>query len=498
MQHDVAIIGLGPVGATLANILGQAGIDVLVLEREPEAYHLPRAVHFDDEVMRTFQQIGVAKTLEQVCRFNIGMRFVDPEGGILLDWPRPRETTPLGWRSSYRFHQPDLERILRQRLAAHPGVTRRTRCEAFFLAQDADGVDLRWEDMARGRIERARVRYVVGCDGARSFVRRFIETGMEDLGFHERWLVADILLKGEKPELGDWSLQHCDPARPATYIRGPQNRRRWELTVLPGEDSAEIARPENVWPLLARWITPEEAEIERTAVYWFHSLVATDWQRDRLFIAGDAAHQTPPFMGQGMCAGIRDVANLGWKLIHCLTRGHDPALLASYTSERRPNARDYIATAVRLGGLINTRDPATALSHAFPRAEGGARMEAIYPPIGPGLMPEPSTLTAQPRLTDGRRLDDSVGYGFALVVEDGFWEGLPADLRRDADALCTVVPGSDMQGGDALLEGAGAAVIRPDRYLLGRAASAQALREVLGRIPRPAAASGTDRARQIA
>ncbi|MFQ0815279.1 3-(3-hydroxyphenyl)propionate hydroxylase [Brucella anthropi] len=482
-HYDVVIVGCGPVGATLAHILGQADIKVLVLDRESTAYHLPRAVHFDDEVMRTFQQIGIARELEAVCRLNVGMRFVDPDGSILLDWPRPEEITALGWHSSYRVHQPDLENILRDRLKAYPGVTVHTRCEAFFIEQDEDGVDLRYEDMSCGRIRRVRAPYVIGCDGARSFVRRFIETGMEDLGFHERWLVVDLLLKHEKPELGDWSLQHCDPARPATYVRGPNNRRRWELTVLPSEDSTEIARPENVWPLLSKWLTPDEADIERTAVYWFHSLVADEWVRGRLCIAGDAAHQTPPFMGQGMCAGIRDVANLGWKLIHCLRYGHDRALLETYTTERRENARTFIATAVRLGGLINTKDPRAALSNAFPRPEGGAKMESLYPPIGPGLVDAPAPLFGQPVMQDGTGFDEAVGYEFSFLFDDAFLAGLDTKLVEKIQLEGKIVRVSQTRDGAKHLAGAKAAFIRPDRYLLAKIGSMEELDPALEQIP---------------
>ncbi|MGS7013758.1 FAD-dependent monooxygenase, partial [Pseudomonas aeruginosa] len=141
--------------------------------------------------------------------------------------------------------------------------------------------------------------YVVGCDGARSLVRRFIGSGMDDLGFHERWLVIDVLLKRARDDLGDYSLQHCDPRRPATYVRGTGTRRRWEITVLPNEDSQEVAQPAQVWELLSRWITPDDAEIERAAVYTFHSVIAQQWRNERLLLAGDSAHQTPPFLGQG-------------------------------------------------------------------------------------------------------------------------------------------------------------------------------------------------------
>ena len=155
---------------------------------------------------------------------------------------------------------------------------------------------------------------MVGCDGARSLVRRFMGAGLDDLGFHERWLVLDFLLERPRDDLGDYSVQFCDPVRPATYVRGVGNRRRWEITLLADEDSNAMTSAERIWPLLRRWVTPEDGRIERAAVYTFHSVVARPWRAGRLLLAGNSAHQTPPFLGQGMCAGIRDAANLAWKL----------------------------------------------------------------------------------------------------------------------------------------------------------------------------------------
>lgn len=474
MEHyDVAIAGYGPTGATLAHLLGQCGLRVLVLERESAAYHLPRAVHFDAEVMRVFQWIGVADAMEPLTARHPGMRFVAPDGKLLLDWPRPQEIGPQGWRSNFRFHQPDLEKLLRGHMATRPTVTVRTRCELFLVEEDATGVTLRYEDMSRGKIERARASYVVGCDGARSLIRRFIESGMEDYGFHERWLVIDLILNREKPELGDHSVQYCVPDRPATYVRGPGMRRRWEITVQPQEDSTEIARPERVWELLAPWIRPEEAELERTAVYVFHSLVATDWRRGRLFLAGDACHQTPPFMGQGMCAGIRDAANLYWKLALVaqgkVTGEAAERLLDSYESERKPNAREYIQTAVRLGGLINTAGTEAALRAALPGSDGTARMESIAPALGPGLGlglgDKAGRLFGQPHLSDGSLMDQAFPHHWVVVAEDSLVQGL---CLPPGVALVTPATSPDAQAQLARLN-TRAVVLRPDRHTLATA-----------------------------
>lgn len=488
-RFDVAIVGYGPAGATLAHLLAQCGLKTLVLERESAAYHLPRAVHFDAEVMRVFQWIGIADAMEPMTALHPGMRFVSPEGKLLLDWPRPQGEGPQGWRANYRFHQPDLEKLLRDTLVERPEVSVRTRCEAFFVEDQGDQVEIRFEDMSRGKVERVAAKYVVGCDGARSLIRRYIESGMEDYGFHERWLVVDVILKNEKPELGDHSIQYCVPDRPATYVRGPGKRRRWEITVQPGEDSAEISRPERVWELLSDWLTPEEADLERTAVYVFHSLVAEDWRKGRLLLAGDACHQTPPFMGQGMCAGTRDVANLYWKLaLICQSKvagEQAEALLESYESERKPNAREYIQTAVRLGGLINTCGTEEALRAALPNSDGSARMESIAPPIGPGLgVGEKSgRLFGQPRLSDGRRMDEVYPHQWVVITEADLADGI--DLPEGV-ALVTTANSNAAEHLARL--GARATVLRPDRHTLGSADTKSELDALIARIlPNPIA-----------
>ena len=298
-------------------------------------------MHFDDEIMRVFQWIGITDALLPLVRINPGMRFVDRDGALLLDWPRPQVESTHAWHPSWRFHQPDLERVLRDAMRERTNVTLRTHCKVTGVSDAGDHALLTFENRRAGRTRQARALYVVGCDGARSLVRQAMATGMRDLGFHERWLVVDVLLKRDMPELGDHTVQYCNPARPATYVRSPGRRRRWEIAVLADETSDAISAQARVWDLLSRWLTPQDAELERAAVYSFHSLIAQDWRRGRLFIAGDAAHQTPPFMGQGMCAGIRDAANLAWKLAAAVHHGAGDTLLDSYGSERAPNMQAF-------------------------------------------------------------------------------------------------------------------------------------------------------------
>ena len=283
------------------------------------------------------------------------MKFLDDTARLLLDWPRPSAAGPQGWHASYRFHQPEFERVLRDGLARFPSVSLKLRSEVFALDQEADAVVVRYEDLSTGGLVNCRARYVVGCEGARSLVRRVIGAPMEDLGFHERWLVLDALLKRPRPDLGDYSVQHCSRQRPATYVRGTGNRPRWEIAVLPGEDDAMLTQTAKVLELLKPWVEPEDIELERVAVYTFHSTIARRWCDGRLSIAGTSAHLTPPFLGQGMCAGMRDVANLAWKLGRVLRDQNDEGLLDTYQTERAPHMRQYIELAVRLGGLINTK-----------------------------------------------------------------------------------------------------------------------------------------------
>src|SRR3954451_13133019 len=384
-EFDVVIVGRGPVGATLANLLGLCGVRTLVLEREAQTYHLPRAVHFDDECMRVFQTIGLAETILPYVILSPGMLFLDADGRLLLDWSRPQTLTPMGWNLSYRFHQPELEDVLIAGLARWPHVALRSRCDVFALDQDETGVRVRYEDLSTGKLREVRAGYVIGCDGARSLVRRFIGSSMDDLGFHERWLVIDVLLKRDRDDLGDYSIQHCDPRRPATYVRGTGTRRRWEITVLPHEESQEVAQPAKVWELLSRWITPEDAELERAAVYTFHSVIAQQWRSGRLLLAGDSAHQTPPFLGQGMCAGIRDAANLAWKLAAVLHGRAESSLLDTYQSERQPHVREFIEQAVRLGKIVQTTDPEQVLARDRAMAEQPELMPPVTPSLGPGL-----------------------------------------------------------------------------------------------------------------
>jgi 3-(3-hydroxy-phenyl)propionate hydroxylase len=484
---DVCVVGYGPVGATLACLLADAGLSVLVLKRDAEVYRLPRAVHFDDEVMRVFQTLGLADRVLPHTHVSPGMHFVDTGRRLILDWSRPMEIGPLGWNASYRFHQPDLERILREAARRKPQIDVRLRAEAFAIEQNDDAVYIRFEDLSCGALHKVRARFVVGCDGARSLVRRVIGSPLDDLGFHERWLVVDAVLKRDRPDLGDHSVQFCDPDRPATYVRGVGPRRRWEISLRDTEDPAVMTSPPEVWKLLGRFVSPDDAELERAACYTFHSVIAEKWRDGRLLIAGDSAHQTPPFLGQGLCAGIRDAANLAWKLVHVVRGRAHADLLDTYQSERSPHVREYIELAVKLGGLINTRAAEAAVPGGLERAEP-ARMQSLKPLLGPGLAAGATELVGrvapQPMLPDGRRLDDHVGYRFAALLKPAFLAGLSRPLverirQKEITLVTDQCPDIQRWLDDNEV---GGVMVRPDRYVLGAARSEQEMDSLIAAI----------------
>jgi len=467
-QYDVAIIGMGPVGATLANLLALRELHVLVVDREADIYALPRAVQFDGECMRVFQTIGIADDMAPDLLTVPGMRFVDSNGNVIVDWARPAGLGPHGWSASYRFHQPNLEVTLRRRLGRHENVDVRLRHDVFSLEPQADHVRLRLENTAAGKLLTTTARYVVGCDGARSTVRRFMGTELEDLKSHDRWLVLDLLLNHDVPRLGDYAIQYCDSENPATYIRGIGNRRRWELMLPKSFDASVLSRQENVWAMLGKWITPAEAQIERSAVYTFHSVLAAGWRAGRLLIAGDAAHQTPPFMGQGMCAGIRDASNLAWKLADVVTGAADEGLLDTYESERAPHVRVFIEEAVRLGRIIRDTERAVAAGGDAVAQREQEKFVTPQPTLGPGIhngSAHAGQVSAQPRLADGRRLDDVAGYHAVLLATPEFAESAGG---RHKNLLVILADSKETR--DYLKDlDAQAVLIRPDRYIYGTA-----------------------------
>ena len=368
-DFDVCIIGFGPVGASLANLLGLSGLKTVVLEREAAVYHLPRAVALDGEGMRLVQTMGLANELLPRLNISRNIRHINADGKLLLLLARSG-IGPEGWHKAYRFYQPEFETVLRRGLLRFSCVDVRLRCEALAVDNTIDLVRIHYESLVDGTPNELTARYVIGCDGARSIVRRSMGATLQDLRSHERWIVLDMLL-GKPPngvaeamdEAGRIvdAIQYCDPARPTTFIPMPGNRHRWEFMLMPQDDPETILQPDQIYQMLSPWdINPRESSIERAVIYTFHSALSTKWRRGRLILAGDAAHQMPPFLGQGMCSGLRDAANLAWKLHDVIAGTAADELLDTYETERMEHVRAFIELAVALGSVIQTTDPAKA------------------------------------------------------------------------------------------------------------------------------------------
>ena len=490
-DFDVAIVGFGPVGALLTNLLGRHGLRVQVLERDADLHPLPRAVHFDGEVMRVFQAAGLAEAVAGVARATSrGMHFVNAAGETLMvrrgtDGPGPHD-----WASNWYFHQPELDAVLRRGAARFASVDVRLRHEVLAVRDGGDHAAVTVRSRATGASRTLTAGYVVGCDGARSLVRQSIGASMRDLGLHQPWLVVDVVAspRSERARrLPHYTVQHCDPSRPMTRVHVKGLRHRFEIMLLPGDDEEEIVRPERIWPLLAHAIGPDDARIERSAIYTFHSLVAAPWRRGRVLLAGDSAHQTPPFLGQGMCAGIRDASNLAWKLLMVAAGAAGESLLDTYEAERGPHVRAFIELAVRLGAVIQTTDPTVAEARdAEFRASGPTMFDFPQPRLGPGIwlgeVPAGGEVFPQPRLPDGRRLDEAVGDRFALLsaLPLDAWTRRP-DRDRCGDGLDLAfidAPGPAVEAWLAARE-AVAVIVRPDRYVFALARDEAALHRAL-------------------
>jgi 3-(3-hydroxy-phenyl)propionate hydroxylase len=495
MLYDVAIVGYGPVGAVLANLLGQAGLSVTVIDREASVYPLPRAVHFDGEVMRVFESIGLKTNVEAISRTGIkGMHFVNAKQETLLIRAGSAELGPHGCANNYYFNQPDLDALLREGISRFSNVDTQLQCEVTDVVSHADHVQLHVSRMIQGVKDKAslKAKYVVGCDGARSMVRKAIGSTQKDLGLHQEWLVFDVILRHEAPTLADHTVQLCDPARPMTYCCISAARRRWEIMLMPGDDPIEMVKPSKLWELVSRWgVSADIADIERAVNYTFHSVVAQGWRKGRLLIAGDAAHQMPPFLGQGMCSGVRDASNLAWKLKAIIQNMADDSLLDSYEVERAPHVNAFIELAVRLGDIIQTTDEAKARERdaKFLSAKNGQPEVFLFPTPRLGHVKNVSILQGedalvgqifpQPLLSTGQRLDTVAQHRFTLLTRQAILAkasdiSLHSWRRRDVAVVAdaALLPWLNEHGLDAV-------VIRPDRYIYGVAKDAQALDKLM-------------------
>ncbi|MBL0422917.1 bifunctional 3-(3-hydroxy-phenyl)propionate/3-hydroxycinnamic acid hydroxylase [Ramlibacter sp. AW1] len=453
LEVPVLVVGAGPVGATIANLLGVYGVRTLVVDRSPQILDYPRAVGLDDEAMRTFQAAGLADAMLRDMIQNVPMRMVSATGECFAEiLPSTQE---FGWFRRNLFSQPLGERVLRQGLQRFEHVELRLGQELVGLRQDDHGVDavLRLDD---GDTQLVRAKYLLAADGGRSTVRDLLQVPYDGKTHPRKWVVIEC---DNDPLDAPYTALHCDPHRPYVCLRLPYGLRRWEFMLYPGEDGEQMLQPDKVRELLSRHVPdPSALNVIRARVYTHNSRVARRFVSHRVCLAGDAAHITPPWIGQGLNAGLRDAFNLAWKVAWILDGRLDARVLESYQLERHTHAKAMIELADLFGAVLSITQPATAwlrdrlllaLRHVpalrdyvlqmkfkpMPRFTEGVVLNASGPRAD-----RVGRMFIQPRVEceDGRvlRLDDVLGPGFALLTwQRELVSGGPPALRQRLAAL---------------------------------------------------------------
>lgn len=475
---SVAVVGGGPTGITAATLLGQYGIDTLVLDRWPQVYPQPRAVHLDDEVYRILARLGVADAFAAITRPAKGLRLVDRHHCVLAEFSRDTTPTRNGFPAANMLDQPELEKLLRDNLTRLPNVRLRGGTEVFAVTGDADGVELRLRDRVTGGESRITADYVLGCDGANSTVRAAIGATMRSLRFDQRWLVIDIACTAD---LHQWEGVHqvCDSRRAGTYMRIGPNRYRWEFALAHQESVDDYSTLAQLRPLIEPWtrgIAVADLQLLRVAEYTFRAQIADRWRSGRVFLLGDAAHLTPPFIGQGMGAGLRDAMNLAWKIAGHHRAGLPASVLDSYETERSRHTRQMISLALNVGRAMTAggefgtvvRRLVVPRVHLLP----GLRekiTDSATPPLRASAMVRRTARTRRlagrlcpnPVLATGRRLDDELGQGFGVLTTRPLTPDLQRLVEERGAQIVLAAPGEELAGwlGHHRVTGA---VVRPD------------------------------------
>ncbi|EUB99990.1 monooxygenase FAD-binding protein [Rhizobium sp. CF080] len=499
-EYDVIIVGYGPAGKILARQLIDGGHTVAVVERWPEAYPLPRAIGYDHEIKRIFHALGIASEVAAISREMGHYVWYNADWKVLIDIDETRESIS-GGPTGYTFNQPELEQILHEDLRRRDGISYYLGMEAVAARDSGNHVEIEIArfDEQNLTIDHSQTspligRYLVGCDGANSLVRRLMNVPIIDHGFDEAWLVVDVRPSDPEKLCIPDAAQWCNPERPTTIVPSGMRNRRWEFMLRPEEDPAEMCGADKVWELLAPWLSPADGELIRSASYRFRSLLTCGWRKGRMLIAGDAAHLMPPFMGQGMCAGLRDAWNLGWKLNRVLDGSAAETLLDSYEVERSPHVDAVIRISMAMGQLICALDPEAARYRDEAFFAGDIPPPPVFPSLSGGIIARDAggkMIGAAGELLphddlehDGiiLRLDNLAGRNFVLVTRQAV-DGVRLERLGIRQVILGEGAWRDISGRlSQWLESRGAVayLARPDFYSFGSAANADDLEALLG------------------
>lgn len=504
--YDLIIVGYGPTGLTLASLMGQQGHRIVVVERWPQLYGLPRLTHIDGETARLISLAADGDHALREAWTTPHYNWMNGRGQLLMDVAQGN-TRKMIWDDHMSVHQPHIEEAIHERVTRLPNVTLLRGYMASNLEQDGDEVRLTIQSSQKGQDPSSqsdrvvlRGRYLVGCDGSKSFVRTALGVERIDYGFNERWLCVDTQPKRPLPSRFDENaVQVCDPRRGYMFMPIGRKRQRFEFALLPNEKTEDIAREEAAWRMLRHYhdLGPDDLQLMRHLVYTFECRLAKRWRVGKIFLAGDAAHTNPPYLGQGACSGMRDAANLAWKLDLVLRGLSGDVLLDTYEAERRPHVLTLMLQARSLGMVANTNNPVKAAirdllfklkltpTPQFPVLTDGvlARAANGKPASEAGTLPPQGRVTVANRTI---RFDEHIGFHFALVARAGSLSTLSPDLeaslkslnvlRVEVAAAAALEPGQVVDTDGVYLSyldrlKADFALVRPDFVLFGNSSS---------------------------
>ena len=350
-NFDIVIVGFGPVGQFAANLLDQYNLKVAVIEKSSHIYFKPRANNLDDEVMRRISSFNDFKKFKNKTSVPNFIEFNFPNGKNIQS--NPVKKTSNGFPAINMFYQPDLESFFYKNIYYSKKINFFFDNELIDFKENNDQIALTTSSSDKKTNKILRTKFLLACDGFDSSIRSKLNIGQQDLQYNKDWLIIDVDLN-EGKILDKVARQICDPDRPTTFLSTSKTKHRFEFQLLAGEDAEEMKSNKSINRLLKVWLEPNEYTIERREVYQFRAKKADLWKKGNVFLLGDAAHQIPPYAGQGLSSGIRDVANLSWKLNLVINGSIDKIMLESYQIERETQVEETIKSSIALGKLIDS------------------------------------------------------------------------------------------------------------------------------------------------